>query len=315
MLQFGRCILTVTQTQHKYLVTGRELREVGDHLRREGIYYIAGANSIYVPSGRRKYIDKAVVKQWPDLEGQLREMTPGEAARTELIREWPDLKRVGWSPGHITLFDWRSPMHFTGPNVGRFIYIDLDAAYSQIYEKLWLDVAFPTGLYGRYPLANVASRLKDWKVARNSLVGLVRSRQGVAYRGQKRITLKMKNRFLSPGLWASVQATLHWIAVKAVSLGCLYINTDGYVFREDLTEFWEEFVIWLSMNQIRWSIRTQGEGEIVSWNNYNIGGKATKANQLNLTSNAKEFTNVNTEYEAKWRSYWGRVCAIRGKAS
>lgn len=279
-------------------------------MRREETYYIAGSNSVYVPSAKTKYTDISVCKLWEDLEGQTRQMTPGEAARTEMMREWPLMKKVGWFSRHVELLDKRPPMHYSGPQVGSLIYIDLDSAYHQLYARMWLDQPWPRGYYGRYPLSDVADRLANWKAARNSLVGIARSRGGVAYRGNKRIALSFKNRFLSPCLWATIQDLLHVIAGKAVELGAVYVNTDGYMFHADPPEFYEEFMIFLSENEFRWSVRSQGQGEVVSWNNYRVGETRTKANKLLLTQKSKEFTNVNPQSEARWLDWWSNVRKI-----
>ncbi len=280
------------------------------HLKAERTYFIAGSHSIYVPLGRLRYIDKSVCKPWPDLEGQLRLHSPGEAARTELNREWPDLKRVGWPPGAISLLDWRSPMIYTGQQVGPMIYIDLTGAYSQIYSLLALDTSFPRGYYGRYPLRDVADRLKIWKSARNALIGIVRSTEAVAYRGEKRIRLKTKNKFLSPPLWATVQAILHWIASEAIKHGAVYVNVDGYIFPTGAWEFVEDFLYFLSDNGILWSIRAQGEGEIVSWNNYRVGSTRTQAHKLNLKHKSRSFSNVIDNDEKQWSTYWANLRRI-----
>lgn len=284
------------------------------HLQSQGTYFIAGTNTLYVPAGRKRYVDKTVCKPWPDLNGDIRLLNPGEAARIELAREWPDLKRVGWRGGMIGLLKWRSPLHYSGQYVGPMIYIDLDGAYSQIYERFWLDTSYPRGYYGQYPLWDVAQRLKVWKSARNSLVGITRSTEAVAYRGTNRIVLKTKNKYLSPGLWASVQTTLHWIMNKAIELGAIYGNVDGYIFPLPSWAFVEDFTEWLSDNQVKWSIRAQGSGEVVCWNNYRIGQVRTKANQLNLKHKSKEFTNVSDTNADEWAAYWkncGEIARLR----
>lgn len=304
----------MTKQTETHFVEPSELRDVISHLKLNSTYFIAGSNSIYVPRGRRKYIDRTAVKPWVDLEGDVRQMTPGEAARVELMREWPHLKRVGWPSRLVRLLDWRSPMFFSGEHAGPMIYIDLDAAYSQIYSNLWLDTAYPRGYYGRYPLAEVADRLKIWKAARNSLIGICRSRTGTAYRGNHRITLKMKNRFLAPGLWATVQHLLHMIMSKAIECDAIYGNVDGYVFKTN--QWWgvEEFTGWLADLGFHWSIRSQGQGEIVSWNNYRIGQKATKAYKLNLGSSNRSFNNVKSKNK-DWEQYWRNCQRIRREAT
>lgn len=285
------------------------------HLQREGTYFLAGSNSIYIPKGKVKYIDKSVCRPWPSLENDVGLVAPGEAVRIELAREWPELKRVGWSGKQVTLLDARSPLVYYGQYVGPMVYIDLDAAYSQIYETLWLDTTYPRAYYGLYPLGGVANRLRHWKAARNSLIGICRSREAVAYRGTKRISIKMRNKYLSPGLWASVQAVLHMVAGKAVSCGAIYVNVDGYIFPGEVGEFTEDFLFWLSDLGFRWSIRATGEGEIVSWNNYQIGSTRTQANRLGLIQNSRRFTSVNNSNAGQWRRYWEGCRRIYGSAT
>lgn len=298
----------------RHYCTSKELRQVMTHLQREGTYFIAGTNSIYVPKGKVRYLDTSVCKPWPNLDGEVIIMSPGEAVRTELVREWPGLKRVGWSGKQVVLLDWRSPLHYTGQHVGPMIYVDLDAAYLQIYKRLWLDTTYPRAYYGRYPLSAVAKNLEIWKAARNCLVGISRSREAVAYKGTKRVSLKIKNRYLSPGLWATVQNMLHWIAGLAIKHGAIYVNVDGYIFPDEGVEFIEPFLTEISDLGIKWSVRAQGPGEIVSWNNYRIKNTKTQAYRLGLTHNSKGFTNVITSNEGSWRSYWKNCCRIHRNA-
>ncbi len=305
----GRCILTKTPVS-RYYVTAREMKDVMSHLQGQGTYFVGGSNSIYIPKGKIKYLDKSACRPWPNLENEVGSLSPAEAARIELMRAWPELKRVGWSPKQVSLLDLRSPLYYTGPRIGPMTYIDLDAAYSQIYARLWLDTTYPRAYYGQYPLWGVANRLSIWKAARNSLIGICRSRDAIAYRGTKRITIKVKNRYLSPGLWATVQRVLHWVAAEAIGRGAIYVNVDGYIFPGVADNFCIEFMERLSELGLRWSIRSEGEGEIVAWNNYRIGFTKTKSYRLGLMHNSKEFSNVDFTDEEEWERYWagcGRI--------
>ncbi|KKM92184.1 hypothetical protein LCGC14_1221030 [marine sediment metagenome] len=294
---------------NKRVISARELRTVMDHLKRQSIYHTLGSSSIYVPSTQTKYMDKAVCRPWENWEGDRVMMMPGEAARTELKRAFPDLERVGWNGPHISLFDARVPLYYEGPTVGEYTYIDLKAAYWQLYRRLWLDVAYPCGVYGKYPLAGVAERLKDWKAARNALVGLVRSREVVGVKGTHRYTLATRNNFLSPCLWATVMSLLHWVAYEALSYGAVYINTDGYIFPTSKLQQLDGFMQFLIDREINFEIRTSGKGEIVSWNNYQIGKFRTKSNELGLTARSKEFDSVKRTTR-NWGKYWQSIGAI-----
>ena len=83
---------------------------------KRGVFMMEGNGSFYVPKIRGKYMVDRIVREWPDLDGEVLPMTPGEAARTELKRAFPDLKRVGWNRPMVKLFDWRWPMYckYTG---------------------------------------------------------------------------------------------------------------------------------------------------------------------------------------------------------
>lgn len=258
----------------KRIVLGtRELKDASEQMRQEGIYHICGSSSLWVPSTQTKLIDAAVAREWPDLNGELVPMCPGEAARVEMSREWPDHKRVGWFKGQIRLLDWRPPLYCNPVGPGKFVQIDLTAAYWQIYRFLWLDTPFPGG-YGNKPLFDVANRLENWKQARNSLVGVCRGRGAVAYKGQKRIDLKTQNIWLSPGLWATMQAILNEVATVAVRSGAVYVNTDGYIFPIH-SSGWDLFERWLEANNFNWRVTTQGLGEIAGWCVYKVGDKQT----------------------------------------
>ena len=288
----------------RMLVTGNELKDVCTHLKRNTVYFTAGMNSIYVPSLKRKYIDKSVCKPWNSESGLRELVTPGEAARFELKSAFPDIGRIGWPKGQVSLLDKRVPLHYTGPSEGDFVYIDLKGAYYQIYRCLWLDTTYPRGYYGRYPLREVADTLNVWKPARNAVIGICRSREITGIKGNRRFALQIRNRFLSPGLWATVQDILHWVASTAVEMGAIYIHTDGYLFHQPETGELLPFVGWLMDNGFRFEFRANGQGQVVSWNNYRVGAFRTKANKLGLETVSRSFSNVRNENHARWAKYW-----------
>lgn len=296
----------------RLIVEQTEFEEIGKHLRKNRIYYISGAYSITVPSEQTKYLNASAVRYWPDLEGEMIAMLPGEAARTELFREFGHIKRVGWSRAMAQLFDWRSPMHYGGPIEGPMVLVDLKSAYRQIYQRLWLDTAYPGGYYGKYPLWHVALRLEKWKLARNSLVGIARSRVTWGIKGEKRIEIFVTNPYLSPGLWATVQHTLHWAASLALSFGAVYVNTDGYIFRQEERNV-DKFFETLAKAELVAETKAVGEAEIRSWNSYKIGEKRTKPYRLGLNQHTKEFSNVKREIESPQWGVYLRNCANIGR--
>ncbi len=294
----------------RMVVEPNELKEVVKHFTDRCVYFISGSHSIFVPSVQTKYIDRTATKPWPNIEGDRVLTTPGEAARTELTREFPGLTRVGWPGPAVQLLDARPPLMYSGPSKGEFTYIDLTGAYHQIYRRLWLDVCYPRAFYGQYPLKGVAERLNIWKSARNALMGIIRSRSSVGVKGGRRIKLHMRNKFLSPPLWATVQAILNSIAAKAVEHGAIYVNTDGYLFPSAGGVSLLSFVGWLYSNEIAYHVRAEGEGEIKGWNRFRVGKFQTKPYKLELDVTTKEFDNVNRRATDRWISYWRTVGRI-----
>lgn len=275
----------------------------------QGTFFVAGHSTLSVPSLEIKYLNDKSLRMWPNGDGEIDLITPGEAARFELIREFPDIKRVGWRGPMIKLFDKRVPMFYLGPATSsEMVYIDLKSAYWQIYRMLWLDVLYPRGLYGRYPMAGVADRLERWKAARNAVIGLIRSRDLVGFKGHKRIKMTTKNKFLSPCLWATVIDILHWIAEKAISEGAIYINTDGYLFHDQARA--DRFMLWLIERGLIFSVRDWGPGEVRGWNSYKVNKTQTQVYKLNLPYYDKEFTNVRPQPARKWQRYYHQISRI-----
>lgn len=298
-------------TKHKRIFLEHDkFRLMRLFLQSREIYFIAGTNSLTVPSRQEKYImfnrpdGSHICRYWIDENGEQYLMTPGEAARAELARAFPGLRRVGWQASTLSLLDWRWPMLFTGPYEGKAVYIDLKGAYHQIYSRLWLDVAFPAG-YGTLSLASVADRLAEWKPARNSIVGITASREIHGVKGTRTYVLHAKNPYLSPHLWATVQSILNEIAFKAESLGAIYIATDGYIFPEE-ARYWEfeEFLIDFGL---KYRV-LRGKSEIKNWGCYRVGPKKTQTFDKQLPGIFQPLRSINivdTRQPLKMVGWWG----------
>lgn len=274
-------------------VDDRTLMAMRLFFRDFGIWHVIGAHSISVPSMQTKIVVLSVCKPWVGLDGREVLMTPGEAARVELERAFPDLKRVGWPGPLIKLFDKRVPYHFTGPISRReLFYVDLEGAYYQIYRCLALDTCYPCGR-GLLSLAGVGEALKPWKQARNSVIGVCRSRSATGIKGGRVHRLSTSNRYLSPSLWATVVGVLQHLAAIAVGTGdCGYINTDGYIFQSE-----DSFDFFTSLLRA-WGIafHTQrGEGEVTGWGCYEVGGKRA-GRRGNRSAVGKPFSTLEAPY-------------------
>lgn len=311
-IRYGLTKTVRRKMKSRMVLTEGEFIRARDELINQGTYFTAGHSSLYVPSTQTKYLNEKATRNWLDLDGEIVPMTAGEAARTELERAFPTLKRVGWQPKEVVLLDARSPCHYAGQASGEMVYVDLKSAYHQIYSCLWLDTCYPRAIYGQYALKGVAHALKHWKAARNGVLGICRSRYLVGFRGHKRIEMQIKNKFLAPPLWATVQDTLDWIAAEAIERGAIYVNTDGYLF--PMTGDFEGFFDYLADHHLRYKIRAQGEGDVRGWNAYKVGSFETMPYKLSLpnSKSGKEFSNVKGNFQEQWASYRKKVyCLVR----
>lgn len=201
-----------------------------DSIIADKVFCIAGGSSLYVPEENTKYINRSVCKDWRDGDGEMVLMTPGEAARTELNRDFGPRNYSFARKSQFPLLDTSPPMFFGGPRVGHGTYFDLSGAYWQIYRWLSLDVLWPRGSGStEYWLYDVAERLAHWKAARNSVVGLARSHTMTTYRGEVRKEQPFRNVFFAPMFWMTIQDVLHDLAATAMRHKAVYIATDGYI--------------------------------------------------------------------------------------
>lgn len=257
-------------TTRLYVEAG-DIRVIRANLLSQKIPFILGNSTVYVMRYKSKFLDKKACFKWPDDTRTPLLMTRGEAAKTELEREFPNIKRVGWWGSDIGLMDKRPPMHFGGAGHFDGFYVDLKAAYHTLYSKLTLDVRYPRGI-GNKPLWLLAKRVKDDKRVRNAIIGVVTGRYvSMGTKEGKVIQVKSRNKFLSPPLWATLQDILNDIATLAYNMGAFYINTDGYIFKDRAGAEFAELLKSLGL-QVHYY---QAEIDIRNWGSYKIGNVKT----------------------------------------
>lgn len=282
------------------LVTGSDLARIVVSAQKTCRPCIIGNSSVYFMTGV-KFIDETRAFKWPDVEGNEVWMTSGEAAKTELKREFPGLKRVGWRRDNIKLMDKRPPMYYGGPGEFEGVYVDIKGAYWSIYKDLWLDTRYPRGM-GYLPLTGLAERLEHHKTVRNGVIGVITTRhtQMINKKGQK-IQVKSRNNFLSPCLWGTIQDVLHDLAWLGVNVyGARYVNTDGYFF--DHTGAGQDFAGLLLDLGFNLHVHT-GPIHVIGWGAYSVHGFKHTLNYqklANMKGNFKEWTNLGIPGGTIW---------------
>jgi hypothetical protein len=176
----------------------------------------------------------------------------------------------------MRLLDISPPIFWDGRS-RRFwgYYVDLRSAYYNIYRWLWLDTLWPRGTGSpelRFDNLSNIGELYKWKPARNAVIGITRSTTLTTWQGDKVKDQPYKNYHLNPMLWMTVQKVLHDIAREALSLGAVYVATDGYVFKSDRGV--SRFVSMLTDYDLDVSTIV-GYSEIKCFGCYRVGGKKT----------------------------------------
>jgi hypothetical protein len=286
------------QGEKRIFLPLKGMTELQTDLAQRGVSYIQSSSSIYVPSTKVKYLVQASCHYWQGLDGRGYLMSPGEIARTELTREFGKPK-IWLKKSDFEKLDFPVPQYWNGEQyTGYLWYVDLNAAYHQIYQELSLDVVWPRGL-GSLMLKPVADRVKGCKPARNAIVGCTRSRLIFMNTPEGVKRMYFENNFLNPALWRTIQSILHEIATTAIRGGCRYVATDGYLF-DNAIDFCD-FTAFLADNEISFKSE-KGPGYIRGFADYKVGKKETKV----INKHPKAIDKVIRE-ERGTLEWWAKV--------
>lgn len=163
------------------------------------------------------------------------------------------------------------------PYKGELVYLDLKAAFYQIYTKmpLFLNQKREKWLLSSPWLAEfLPVDLIEYKLIRNGLVGCWRSSYTRRIKGGNVIRQRCYTPTTNYISWNFVQSVLHHLAFRAKELGAVYIHTDGYIFpsHSGFVAF-QEYCKSIGFQLV---VKAQGVGEIWGIGRYAIGVHATK---------------------------------------
>lgn len=197
-------------------------------------------------------------------------------------------KRIFWNLKSKDLLNIPQPMFCKPCEFSEYlVYVDIKRAYYDIYSKLPLDIRFQ-GLraYGGQVWMSdfLPKDLADYKIVRNSLVGVLRALTGSRIKKGKVDSRPNRNPLLSPEHWGFIAHLLHALASSAYDFGAHYYNTDGAIFMSD-----DDAMKWVTLlTDLGFTphIRAQGPGYIRSIGNYKIGAQLCgRANTKPIKSN------------------------------
>lgn len=271
---------------------------------------VLGTRTISDMVGRCKYIDSSV---WP--------VTPTETARPYIRMIWEEQcahrktprskwmghKRVPWSRETFPMLDLNPPLFFDRPSHGDLTYVDIKAAYFQLYSPATLDLRFnpQRGTFGQGLIEFLRTdELATLKETRNTIIGVVRARARTQCSYGKVSKVPTYNRFLAPELWGYLMHTLHAVAHDLIErFDVRYVATDGFIvpshqaplLREFLAEEWG----------LETAVKGQGEGSVWALGAYALGslGSRSRAQRGEPTCNLLPRDRAFAADLKRWR-WW-----------
>jgi hypothetical protein len=197
-------------------------------------------------------------------------------------------KRVGFNRQTYQMCFIPQPLYCMPPeDTFEGVYVDITAAFWNIYRHLSLDV-----FYDGEHLGNGAARFSHLpaeyageKKARNALIGITRARTQVYYHYGVAKQCPSHNPLLAPQLWGFIAHCLHEIAGLAVACGAVYVNTDGYIFPSGSHSQMEAFREIVGAYSLNTSIKASGQCAVYGVGRYEFNQIDRGKNRLVPFSN------------------------------
>ena len=188
-------------------------------------------------------------------------------------------KRIPWNKRAFPLLEIPQPLYCIPlEGMQTLYYWDITSCYYEIYRRLPFDFWFNGyhALGGELQFADFLPQdLKQFKLVRNSLIGVLRVRESTKIRNFRPISTPNKNPLLSPYHWGYIANLLHLFAHRARELGATYYNTDGAIFTDwKAGQQWAEFVLNAGFVP---NLAQTGTGIVRGIGRYKIGADAVGA--------------------------------------
>jgi hypothetical protein len=181
-----------------------------------------------------------------------------------------------------------APLYIRPSTILDSVYIDIKSTYYSICQVIGWDCQYMPNLWliaGRAPLD---FPLPLDKSARNYLISIGNRSTMSIWTNGKFTTKPSFNTFINLSLVHAVMDILHSIASIAVSLGAVYVHTDGYIVPASSQH--------LLLSEIKkWgltaTIKESGVAIVNGFGNYRIGEKRTR--MFNVYSKSEPYSSIN----------------------
>lgn len=199
-------------------------------------------------------------------------------------------KRILWQKRCFKYLDLPQPLYCEPTQkLDYLIYVDISSCYYQLYRRLPFELFW----FGLHPICGdirfddfLPSDITQYKLCRNSVVGVLRSTSGAVVSKGKISPRKTRNALLSPCHWGIMSNLLHHFAGMARDLGCIYYNTDGAIFTSDYAAC--DWALKMSDLGFSTNIKARGIGWVKGIGCYGIGNEGGR----NHMRNGRHFSNL-----------------------
>lgn len=203
--------------------------------------------------------------------------TPGEITRDYLDWKFPKPLRATTDQYKAITVHRAFPCCAFPGEYPDMAYVDLKSAYWSILRMFGWDADYFPGKWLGVSSSILDFPLQDHKPARSGLVTAGLSSPCRFWTGERLEWKTIGSRHINLGLWALVQDVLHGIADDMLSLGAVYVHTDGYIVpQSQLAAATEIAMSW----GFTCSVKGQGDACVWGVGAYKIGSVQTKRQGL-----------------------------------
>lgn len=202
------------------------------------------------------------------------------------------------------------PLYAVPGLFGHGYYIDIKSAWWAIMCVLGWDVDYYPGRWmiaGRPPLDFPYS---DNKISRSSLVTIARTTGITMFlpEKQKIVNVPIINQNLNWQIYGAISHVLGCIAAYGISVGAVYVNTDGLI--APTLEIAEKIIAEIEKWELNYTIKSQGPGYVLGPGGYRVGEmKSRRVMQPSKISNLP----VGLDYKDFLFPIWEGIKKYRDK--
>ena len=192
------------------LVSPQEFLDVQKFLREKEITFImpTRGSTIFIPRWSQTIRLCGSTTAWtPSFLDETIDVSPAAAARLTLAAYHLPFSRQ-------TNYNLNAPIAWK-PHAGFVDYVDIKAAYWQVYKRLnTLDQPQSVShiTQAGEPLSDVANELSEWKLARNSVPGVLHGSQCIIISGKNITRTTIKSKYQNQAIWFLCNAVMHQVA-------------------------------------------------------------------------------------------------------